>query len=81
MTELTTTGKPSKLLLISAASAPATTMALYGIPLPVVIDFEGEPHEVQVSPYVPAGQAYVIDQAAIQDHLDASLNSPPRWRP
>ena len=60
--------EPTKVIVFSAEDLPTVPgtpeSALYGVP--AVIDHNGEPHLVRSSPYVPKGQAYVIDTAALE---------------
>jgi hypothetical protein len=59
--------EPTKVIVFSDQDLPrreATAVdRLLGVP--AVIEYDGEPHLVRSSPYVPAGQAYVIDTAAL----------------
>jgi hypothetical protein len=60
-------GQPTKVIVFSDQDLPRREAgpmdALFGVP--AVVDFNGEPHLVRSSPYVPAGQVYVIDTAAL----------------
>ena len=51
--------EPTKALILSAEDLPT----LPGTP--TVIDHDGEPHLIRSSRYVPAGQMYVVDLAAL----------------
>jgi hypothetical protein len=59
--------QPTKVIVFSEQDLPrreAKPMdALLGVP--AVIEHNGEPHLVRSSPYVPAGQAYIFDTAAL----------------
>lgn len=61
---------PTKVIVFSADDLP--TVPAFGLGVgsspgvPPVIEHDGEPHLVRSSPYVPAGQAYVIDTAALE---------------
>jgi hypothetical protein len=60
-------GQPTKVIVFSDQDLPRREAkpwdALLGVP--AVIEHNGEPHAVRSSPYVPAGQVYVIDTAAL----------------
>ncbi|MEO3922694.1 hypothetical protein ABGB07_02245 [Micromonosporaceae bacterium B7E4] len=59
--------EPTKILIFSQEDLPTRTgtPADFLLGVPPVIEFEGEPHHVRSSPYVPAGQMYVIDTAKL----------------
>ena len=59
--------EPTKALVFSAADEELvlTFAAAAALGKPVVIDHDGEPHEVRTSPYIPAGQAYAVDLALL----------------
>jgi hypothetical protein len=60
-------GQPTKVIVFSEQDLPRREAkpidALFGVP--AVIEYDGEPHLIRSSPYVPAGQAYIFDTAAL----------------
>jgi hypothetical protein len=60
-------GQPTKVIVFSDQDLPRREAkpidALFGVP--AVIEYDGEPHLIRSSPYVPAGQAYIFDTAAL----------------
>jgi hypothetical protein len=59
--------EPTKVIVVSDEDLPIRTAVMLAtlLGVPAVVDWEGEPHTVRSSQFVPPGQMYVFDTAAL----------------